>query len=89
VDVIGYKAQLILKVFDRSGFKAFLAEAKVLLKLKERGFAGMGFPEVKSCRWCNNRAEILMQALGPNLGKLYKQCPAKEFSISTCLRITI
>lgn len=36
-----------------------------------------------------NSAEILMEALGPNLRKLLKQCPGNEFCKTTVYMITI
>ena len=48
-----------------------------------------GFPEIVSKKDNNKRAEILMQALGPNLRKLVKQCPGKKFSKTTVFMITL
>ena len=48
-----------------------------------------GFPEIVSKKDTNKRAEILMQALGPNLRKLVKQCPGKKFSKTTTFMITL
>lgn len=36
-----------------------------------------GFPTIVSKLENNRKAEILMEALGPNLRKLVKQCPGK------------
>ena len=49
----------------------------------------MGFPKVVSKLETQNKAEILMEALGPSLKKLLKQCPNKSFSKMTAFVITI
>lgn len=56
---------------------------------KEEDQEGTGFPEVISKIETNKQAEILMQALGPNLSKLIKQCPGKQFSKISVYMITI
>ena len=60
-----------------------------MFSLKEHNYAGKGFPEVISAFWTDDRGEILMQALGPNLGNLYKHNPKECFSDDTILKIGI
>ena len=49
----------------------------------------VGFPEMISYIEGSKSAEILMEALGPNLRKLLKQCPGNVFSKTTVYMITI
>lgn len=56
---------------------------------RESDEMGHGFPEVVSKIETNKQAEILMEALGPNLRKLIKQCPGKQFSKISVYMITI
>jgi hypothetical protein len=49
----------------------------------------VGFPDMISHLEGQKSAEILMEALGPNLRKLLKQCPGNIFSKTTVYMITI
>jgi len=49
----------------------------------------VGFPDMISNIEGQLSAEILMEALGPNLRKLLKQCPGYKFSNTTVYMITI
>ena len=49
----------------------------------------VGFPEMISNIEGPQTAEILMEALGPNLRKLLKQCPGNVFTKTTVYMITI
>ena len=49
----------------------------------------VGFPEMISHIEGQKSAEILMEALGPNLRKLSKQCPGNIFSKKTAYMIII
>ena len=49
----------------------------------------VGFPRLISFLEGPNSTEILMQALGPNLRKLLKECPGGYFSKNTVYMITI
>mgnify|MGYP006893281187 CR=1 FL=1 len=48
-----------------------------------------GFPKFISSLRGPNSAEILMEALGPNLRKLLKECPGGVFSKATVFKIII
>ena len=49
----------------------------------------VGFPDMISHLEGQKSAEILMEALGPNLRKLLKQCPGNIFTKTTVYMITI
>jgi serine/threonine protein kinase len=49
----------------------------------------VGFPEMISHIEGGKTAEILMEALGPNLRKLLKQCPGNIFTKTTVYMIII
>lgn len=58
------------------------------MKLKDsRNY--IGFPEMISKIESKETAELLMEALGPNLRKLLAQCPGRLFSRTTVYMITI
>ena len=49
----------------------------------------IGYPEMISKIESKETAELLMEALGPNLRKLLAQCPGKLFSKTTVYMLTI
>jgi len=89
----------VLKIYKNENMKSYLKEISVFKKLNEMkkavGVNGVeseslvGFPEMISYIESNKTAEILMEALGPNLRKLLKQCPGNVFSKTTVYMITI
>jgi hypothetical protein len=92
--------QIVLKVYKNEDIKSYLKEIVVFKKLNqmrsnlpENGNPGeeefMGFPKMISNLQGASQAEILMEALGPNLRKLLKQCPGKVFSKTSIYMITI
>ena len=64
----------IIKVYPKKEFKSYRAELKVLQHVREIGAIRDGFPEIISVKENSQCAEILMEALGPNLRKLRVQC---------------
>lgn len=49
-----------------------------IMRIQEQPFEG--FPVIISKMESKDQAEILMEALGPNLRKLAQQCPGDGFS---------
>lgn len=71
----------MLKIYKNENLKSYLKEIAVFKKLNElkkqikcgvEGEGLVGFPEMISYIEGNHSAEILMEALGPNLRKLLK-----------------
>ena len=90
----GLDRELVLKIYKSRDLKSYFKEKAVLNQLddyfkKDDSQEVKGFPEIVSKKDNNKRAEILMQALGPNLRKLVKQCPGKKFSKTTVYMITL
>ena len=79
----------ILKIYKSADFHSFRKEQIILELFKEKGLCKSGFPMVHSIKQNNKQAEILMEAIGPNLKKLKYQCPTKNFSKATALAIGI
>ena len=55
--------------------------------LKRRGNCEPGFPKLLSYKEVPESAEIILNALGPNLRTLMKQCPYGKFSPPTCFKL--
>lgn len=89
----GLDRELVLKIYKQRDLKSYFKEKAVLNQLddyfREDTQEVKGFPDIVSKKDNNKRAEILMQALGPNLRKLVKQCPGKKFSKTTVYMITL
>ena len=76
-----------MKIYKQKDLKSYFKEKEVLNKLDDhfvkkvdedsQGDEVTGFPSIVSKLENNRKAEILMEALGPNLRKLVKQCPGK------------
>lgn len=90
--------QIVLKIYKNDDIKSYYKEIAVFKKIaqmnhnlpeqsKIEDFGG--FPALVSNLENHNQAEILMEALGPNLRKLLKQCPGKVFSKTSIYMITI
>jgi hypothetical protein len=48
-----------------------------------------GFPKLVSVKESERNNEILLQALGPNLRSLQKQCPNRRFNRATIFKMVI
>ena len=97
--------EVVLKIYKNEDIKSYLKEISVFKKVMEikRGLKDLhsqsipphitegvvGFPDMISHIEGQQSAEILMEALGPNLRKLLKQCPSNVFSKTTVYMIII
>lgn len=71
--------------FDRKG-----ADEKPAVEPDHQSLTWIrGFPKILSFIDGTRQAEILMEALGTNLGRMLKQCPAKKLSKTTAYKITL
>jgi serine/threonine protein kinase len=78
----------VLKIYAQEDFKSYKKEVAVFMKLKNLKNC-IGYPEMISKIESKETAELLMEALGPNLRKLLAQCPGKLFSKTTVYMLTI
>lgn len=88
--------ELVLKIYKNNDMKSYFKENAVFQKLEEKKKQLAdehedlpGFPRVISTKESSTSAELLMEALGPNIRKLLKQCPTGFFSKTTTYIITI
>ena len=88
--------ELVLKIYKNNDMKSYFKEIAVFRKLeeKQKQLAAEreempGFPKILSTKESSSSAELLMEALGPNIRKLLKQCPTGLFSKTTTYIITI
>lgn len=89
--------ELVLKIYKNEDMKSYLKEIAVFKNIEEykkrQNEEGqekiVGFPIMTSNREGQKTAELLMEALGPNLRKLLKECPGNVFSKTTVYMITI
>ena len=80
----------ILKIIRQKDFKSFQFEKHALLELKSNNHCDKGFPNLISVMEGKDHAEMLIDAQGQNLRKLYKELlPLNRFSTATCYKIVI
>lgn len=79
----------MLKIFDKSMKKAFLAETAVLNKLRNADLCKFGFPKADSIIEGNETNEILFEALGKDLKRVMGKQACKRFSVPSCFYIAI
>lgn len=89
--------EYILKIYNISELKSYYREVDILQKVTDKRKAigdpdaeiYQGFPLMESNIKGEETAEILMEALGPNLRKLLRQCPQQTFSKPSVYQIII
>ena len=84
--------ELVLKIYDQDNMNSYYREKIILDRLsdlRKKDPSITGFPQIISKMESENQAEILMEALGPSLKKLVKQCPAEGLSLHSIYNLTI
>jgi len=81
-----HEKESVLKIYNQDDIKSFTKEINVfntIADAKKKAADSekfVGFPALISSIQGPDSAEILMEALGPNIRKLLKQCPGAVFS---------
>jgi aminoglycoside phosphotransferase len=83
------RKEFVLKIYDKQQFDTYELELNLMTKLQQSSHDFFGFPKLISSKLNEGKAEVLMEALGPNFLKLQRQCKNEMFSKSTAYSIGI